>query len=234
MRKISLVGQKFGRLRVLEDAGVNNGRTYSKCLCDCGNIVVVQNKKLRSGNTKSCGCYKKDLISALGKRTGSKNIKKAHEVAWENNKKHKMSNSRLYRIWHGMKQRCYNANSNNYNYYGGKGIKVCDDWFNDFNNFMNWALSAGYNDNLTIDRVDVFKDYCPENCRWITKEENSGRVTRGYRYWCLDVKNGRYLEFDNLSRFCRENLNIQTSEAHIRDVLRGKVCQSNDIIFGRE
>lgn len=85
----------------------------------------------------------------------------------------KWKNKKLRRIFAGMLQRCYNSNNKSYNCYGAKGIKVCDEWLNNPSIFEEWALSNGYEDNLTIDRINSNKDYCPENCRWVTKSENS-------------------------------------------------------------
>ena len=140
MRKISLIGKKFGRLTVLSDAGTKGGRTYSNCLCDCGKIVVVSNKHLKSGHTKSCGCYKNEIIREIGKITGKTNIKYAQKQAHENNRKHDMSGTRLYRIWLQMKQRCYNEKNDHYQYYGGKGILVCDEWREDFQKFEQFQI----------------------------------------------------------------------------------------------
>lgn len=89
-------------------------------------------------------------------------------------------NKRLYRIWRNMKSRCYNPNVHNYKYYGGKGITICDDWHT-FSNFEKWALINGYEDFLTIDRINVLDNYCPKNCRWISikaQQNNRGNNIR--------------------------------------------------------
>jgi hypothetical protein len=94
---------------------------------------------------------------------------------------HGKSNTRLYTIFEGMKNRCYNSNTPKYKNYGGRGIRVCEEWLNDFMNFYNWAMENGYSDNLTIDRKDVDGDYCPTNCRWITdKEQRFNRTDTHY------------------------------------------------------
>lgn len=89
--------------------------------------------------------------------------------------KHGLSKTRLYGIYNNMKQRCYNPNNPSYIYYGGKGITICREWLDDFENFYNWSMANGYEEDLTIDRKESNKGYCPENCRWITLDENSRR-----------------------------------------------------------
>lgn len=148
----SMVGQRYERLivqRILETRATNGGHILAECLCNCGNITTVPISRLKSGHTRSCGC-----LEAEG-----------------NNYTHRMSNTRLYKIWKGIKTRCYNSNSKTYQYYGARGIKMCDEWANDFIPFYEWSMANGYTDELSIDRIDPDWHYCPENCRWITMQE---------------------------------------------------------------
>lgn len=146
------IGQRFGRLVVIKFDRKDKQGVWFLCQCDCGNIKLTTLDRLRYGDTSSCGCLRRELLA-----------KKNHE-----NRKWDIKNKRLMQIWRGMKQRCYSPNSEAYSYYGGKGVKICDEWL-DFQVFQDWALSHGYQDNLTIDRHDANKDYCPENCSWETQ-----------------------------------------------------------------
>lgn len=152
------IGKRFNRLTVLDLVGKDKyGRIY-RCKCDCGNIKDVKISLLNNGGTKSCGCLQKEVTS--------KRLK-------ESNMTHGYSKTRLYKILSNMKARCYNKNTSSYRDYGDKGIEVCDEWRNSFESFRDWAYENGYNDTLTIDRIDSNGNYEPNNCRWITKSENT-------------------------------------------------------------
>ena len=156
-KKINLVGQRFGRLTVVSPAPNKGNRTTWNCVCDCGRHVVARTACLRNGESKSCGCLKKD------------NAKEYHTT-------HGGTYTRLYTIWKGLRMRCFSSTNSDFLNYGGRGITVCDEWENDFTAFRDWALSHGYREDLSIDRIDVNGNYEPSNCRWATaKEQNNNK-----------------------------------------------------------
>ena len=96
-------------------------------------------------------------------------------------KKHGMKHTKLYKVWSGMKERCYNKHNKSFKNYGLKGIKVCDNWVNDFSRFYDWSMQHGYHEGLTIDRIDGNKNYEPENCRWITTKQQNRNYARNHK-----------------------------------------------------
>jgi len=142
--------KKYGRLKVIR---LNPDTQKYICICDCGKSCEVSKYNLLYGGTRSCGCL----------------------FLEGNNRKHGGNGTRLYGIWKGIRQRCNDINCNTYSRYGAKGIRVCKEW-DDYSVFREWALTNGYSDDLTIDRIDSKGNYEPSNCRWVTyKVQNNNK-----------------------------------------------------------
>lgn len=157
-QKIDIKGKKFGKLFVQRPSGSDSqGKALWLCLCDCGTEVTVSGVYLRNGHTQSCGCL---------------SIERSIETSTTHGHFSGGKQTRLYAIWAGMKRRCLNPHVKIFKHYGGRGIAIYPAWL-EFEAFKKWALSNGYQDDLTIDRIDNDGNYEPGNCRWITKSENS-------------------------------------------------------------
>lgn len=150
-RIIDHTGQRFGRLVCVEYRRIPGRGLVWLCRCDCGKAIDVRPGNLRSGHTQSCGCLMAECAVAA-------------------NTTHGAFGTRLYGIWAGMKSRCLNPRRKIFAYYGAKGVRVCDEWLC-FEPFRDWALSHGYADDLTIDRIDPRGHYRADNCRWIPLSE---------------------------------------------------------------
>lgn len=205
---LDLMGQRFGRLVVVERAPNRNGKVWWKCQCDCGNIHYAATQSLRSRHTTSCGCYLREKYNHPDGFVGASNGE---------------SNTRLYKEWFAMRRRCKATNGEKYEWYGKHGIKVCEEWERSYLAFKEWALANGYNDSLSLDRIDVNGDYEPSNCRWITmaEQQNNKRGTHYVEY------NG---QVKTLMDWARE-YNLDGEK--LRSRVRAGWTDGEEILFGR-
>ena len=164
MRPLELNGKKFGRLTVNYRVGNIKGKSAWKCTCECGKEVIVTGRNLVRGNTLSCGCYRKEQIKKAVTKTG-------------------MSQSRIYHIWQGMKQRCFDEKRKNYERYGGRGISVCNEWKDSFPSFYEHVSNLQHfgEPGYTLDRINNDGNYEPGNVRWATAKEQANNKRNSRR-----------------------------------------------------
>jgi hypothetical protein len=187
-----LTGKQFNNLTVLGFLRTNKNHSIWKCKCVCGKEVKIPRPDLISGRRKSCGCAR----SAIAHINRHADICTEKCIQKNSIKKNEPINhrDRLYVIWNGIKTRCKYSSSKSYKNYGGRGIRLCEEWLN-FRNFRSWALASGYSSDLQIDRVNNDGNYEPENCRWVTRKQNQrnrrnnlsvtiGDITKPLIEWC--------------------------------------------------
>lgn len=203
--KIDLTGHKYGKLTVLKiDTDIPGKKKKWLCKCDCGNEIVTTASNLRGGHTKSC------VVCGI-------------EASRQAKIKHGQSHTKLFYVWNSMKNRCENPNAKSYKDYGAKGISVCEEW-HDSSKFFEWAFANGYEDGLEIDRIDVYGNYEPSNCRWITKRENANNkrnnklidhngMTKTLAEW------SRYYDvsYKNLSRLLIKGYSMDNAIKRLKD-----------------
>ena len=197
------IGEKYNRLTVLDEIDGFYGKHKVKffvCRCDCGKVVRERKSDVLRSVIKSCGCYKRDITIERSTKHGASQGGKQ---------------TRLYRVWANMKRRCYDKKQKFFKDYGGRGIRVCDEWRKSFSTFRDWALSNGYSDDLTIDRIDVNGNYEPSNCRWVTRKEQAN-----------NRRNTVYVTIDGITKTLTEwaefaGLNKSTLKNRYCDGVRG-------------
>lgn len=158
-----LTGKKFNKLTALSFSHKNkNRKTYWDFICDCGTVKTLRSDNVKSGSIQSCGCVKKnqDIINLKTYKALSKTIK------------HDKTYNLLVSRWFSMKARCYDPHNQAYKNYGGRGIKICDEWLYNFENYYYWCINNGFKQELELDRTNNDGNYEPSNCRFVTRKEN--------------------------------------------------------------
>ncbi len=199
------IGDKFGKWTVLKILPKEPYESrFFECQCECGTIKNVRGSNITNGSSTNCGCVRKITV---GNTTRIDN----------------RSKERLYDIYCKMKSRCNTTTNQNYKNYGGRGIKVCNEWLEDYLNFKNWALNNGYTDELTIDRINVNGDYEPSNCRWTTMDVQAN-----------NKRNNLYIthngETKTLAEWCRY-YNINYDTVRERMFRKAKPCTFEEAFF---
>lgn len=205
MKTLDLRGIRFGYLTAVEPSNERSGHCIKwVCKCDCGRVSLVSARSLVTGRTKSCGCKKGQMCR-------------------DANVTHDMSGSPLYDVYNQMVARCSSPRNHAYQNYGGRGIKVCDEWLNDRATFFSWAKANGYSPGLSIDRIDNNGDYSPENCRLVTRSIQNNNKRSNHPV----VLNG---ELMSLADACRK---IGAKYSTIRSRLRSGWTVERALNYGK-
>ena len=192
-----LSGQRFGRLVVIEKTEERNrGSVVWRCLCDCGKECLISSASLKKGRN-SCGCLRKEILSRKIKEQKPRLT-------------HGMKHTKDYYRWSSMKDRCHNPNCKGFKDYGGRGIKVCDEWYQDFQSYYDYVSKLPHygEEGYSLDRIDNDGNYEPGNVRWATRRNQNLNRRDSIRY---EIK-GQKLNVIELS----ELLNIPTSTLYCR------------------
>lgn len=199
MKLLDITGQRFGTYLVIKRMGSIRGNAAWLCKCDCGKEKVIAQRVLKSRAKNGKGCF-----------------------CGHYGHKHGESQTRLYKIYIGIKSRCYRKNSAEYHCYGGRGITICDEWLGEYGflNFRDWAYKNGYQDNLTIDRIDNDGNYEPSNCRWATRNEQD-----------YNKSNTVYITYDGETRTIHEWSEIVNIPAHILGQRNRSGWSVKDVLF---
>lgn len=201
-RYIDLTGKVFGRLTVvaLGPGGLNSegGKIVNWwCQCSCGreDLILCLPASLKSGHTKSCGCYKNEKTSERALRHG-------------------LHKHPLFKVWSAIQQRCTNPKTVNYKNYGGRGIDLCKEWRLDFKTFYDWSMANGWEKGLQIDRINNDGNYEPGNCRWVTASQNMRNTSRSTKFMVY----GQELNFiDIYKNYAPSWLSFSTFRARVKD-----------------
>lgn len=212
------IGKKYNHWTVLKKVESNKyGQLKWLCMCDCGKIKEQYLSHLKNGHSRSCGCCRTELLQNKNPRYG-------------------MSNLKIYNVWSSMKARCYSKTRIEYKYYGGRGIKICDEWLdreNGFMNFYNWAIKNGYQEGLSIDRIDVNGNYEPSNCRWVAQKVQANNTRRNV-YITYNEETHTLKEWSDLLNlnykmvFNRYRKGFSLQEVFYNGDLRGKRRRKNE------
>jgi len=210
MKITNELNKRYGRLTVIEFDETRNYRARWKCLCDCGNITVVNGSMLRNHKIRSCGCLKDELTS---KRFT----------------KHGLTHTLLYDVWIKIKSRCCNIRDKDFHNYGGRNITIFNDWQHDFLSFYNWSITNGYKEGLTIERINVNGNYEPDNCTWIINAEQAlnKRNTHNYTYKG-ETKGIRYFSEKYNVNYYALKARLLNYKWNIKDAIETKIVKGRN------